>query len=149
GPAINRRNLTVGDLIDYFLAWVEKKRSPATYKMRQRHCQSFANFKPEASKTRLGHLPARQVRSDDLEGWLTSLDADKPTDEKLEPQTKLHAETSVRACFRWGTRHPSPTTYLPSDFRPFAAVERTEVPEKVLSEENLMKVAERQALFAA
>jgi integrase len=149
GRVINRRNLTVCDLIDHYLTWVQKKRSQATYEMRQRHCQGFANYKPGASKTRLGRLPALQVRGDDLEGWLASLDADLPADGKLEPQTKLHAETSVRACFRWGTRNPSPTTYLPPDFRPFAAVERTEVPPKVLAEEDLMKVAERQALFAA
>jgi integrase len=67
----------------------------------------------------------------------------------LSAQTRLHAETSVRHCWNWATKHPSPTPYLPPTFRPFSAVERTHVRLKARTEDELLTDREAQALFAA
>ena len=57
---------------------------------------------------RIADLPANRVRSADLEAFLKKLEEDG-----LDPQTRLHAETSVRHAWYWATKHPSPTPYLP------------------------------------
>jgi integrase len=68
-------------------------------------------------------------------------------DEEYDPQTRLHAETSIRHCWNWGTKHPSPTPYLPASFRPFASVERTHVPRKALTEADLITKTEVENIF--
>jgi integrase len=140
GPASKQRNPTVADLIDLFLEWVQEERSEETYATRQRYCERFANFKTGSSKTRLGRFPAKQVCANDLKQWRGSLNH-----EKFDAQTILHAETSVRACFNWGLKHG----HLPPNFRPFATVERTRVPLKVLTEADLITPAERKAVLEA
>jgi len=89
-------------------------------------------------------LPTR-LRGEDLEAWLDYLDKDR----KLTAQTRRHAETSIKHCWTWGTKHPSVTPYLSPIYRPFAAVERTFVAPKVLTEADLITDAERESLFKA
>jgi len=125
------RGLTAGDLMDLFLDWIRKHRSPSTYTTRRIYCSRFGDFKVGTNK--IADLPATKVQASDLETFLDQL-----KDEGLDSQTRLHAETSVRHCWNWATKHPSPTPYLPPTFRPFSAVERTHVPRKALTEANLI-----------
>jgi len=131
---------TAGDLMDLFLEWIKKHRSSSTYTTRRIYCSRFGDFKVGTSK--IADLPAAKVQASDLETFLDHL-----KDEGLETQTRLHAETSVRHCWNWATKHPSPTPYLPATFRPFSAVERTHVPRKALTEADLMTSAETESAF--
>ena len=107
--------LLAGALMDHFLAWIEKNRSRQTYKTRRTACRRFAEFRVgSASKTRIADLPADKVRGEDLEAWLDHLDKDR----KLTAQTRRHAETSIKHCWTWGTKHPSVTPYLSADLPP-------------------------------
>jgi integrase len=126
--------------MDLFLEWVAGHRSPSTYTTRRIYCSRFGDFRPGAN--RIADLPAAGVRGSDLEAFLGRLEQ-----EGLGPQTRLHAETSVRHCWNWATRHPSPVPHLPPGFRPFSAVERTHVPRKALTEADLMTPTEAEALF--
>jgi integrase len=138
--------LTAGELMDLYLGWVQQHRSVSNYKNRRRtHCNRFAAFRPPGGQFRIADLPADKVTGKDLEEWLHHLAADR----KLNPQTRLHHETSVRAAWNWATRHPSPHTYLRPTFRPFAAVERTDVPLRPLTEDDLMTDGEVEAVFRA
>ncbi|MBX9679031.1 MAG: hypothetical protein K2X38_09730 [Gemmataceae bacterium] len=64
-------------------------------------------------------------------------------------QTRRHAETSVKHCWNWATKHPSPVPYLSTIYRPFSSVERTSVPLKALNENDLIALKEIEAVFAA
>jgi integrase len=140
-----RKGLTASDLVELFLAWVEKYRSDDTYKSRRTHCNRFINFRVGSQKTRIADLPANKVKSADLEAWLEYLDKDLG----LGAQTRRHAETSVKHCWNWATKHPSPTPYLSTTYRPFASIERTYVAPKVLTEDDLITGKEIKALFAS
>jgi integrase len=139
-----RKGLTVSDLVELFLAWIEKNRSKDTYESRRTHCNRFLNFRVGSQKTRIADLPANKVKSADLEAWLKHLE-----EGGLGDQTRLHAETSIKHCWNWATKHPSPTPYLSPVYRPFACVERTYVPPKVLTEDDLITDKEIETLFAA
>jgi integrase len=139
------RDLTAGELMDLFLDWIEKHRSDRTYSTRKTHCNRFGKFKVNSIK--IGDLPARKVRASDLEGWLAHLET-----EGHAPQTRRHAQTSIKHCWNWATKHcpdGSNTPYLPPTFRPFASVERVYVPPKALTESDLITDDEIKALFAA
>jgi integrase len=130
--------------MDLFLEWVQNHRSEQNYATRKTYCSRFAAFRVTSRSTRVADLPADRVRGVDLEAWLNSLQ-----EEGLEAQTRLHAETSVRACWNWATKHPSPTPYLPPAFRPFSAIERTHVPLKPLTEGDLLTEQEMKTIFEA
>jgi len=134
--------LTAGDLMDLFLDWIEKYRSERTYSTRKTHCNRFGKFRVKAVK--IGELPARKVRGSDLEAWLEHLEA-----EGHSAQTRRHAQTSIKHCWNWATKYPSPTPYLPPTFRPFSSVERIFVPPKTLTEADLITDEEIKALFVA
>jgi integrase len=135
-----RHGLTVGDLMDLFLEWIKKNRSSSTYTTRRIYCSRFGDFR--VGNNKIADLSAARVKGSDLEAFLDYL-----KDVGLDPQTCLHAETSVRHCWNWGTKHPSPTPYLPPTFRPFSAVERTHVPHKPLTEGDLITEAEIDSAF--
>jgi integrase len=139
-----RKGLTASDLVELFLVWIEKNRSKDTYESRRTHCNRFINFRVGTQKNRIADFPANKVKSADLEAWLESLKEDG-----LGEQTRRHAETSIKHCWNWATKHPSPTPYLSPLYRPFACVERTYVPPKVLTEDDLITDEEIEALFAA
>jgi hypothetical protein len=83
-------------------------------------------------------VPARKVRASDLEAWLAHLEA-----EGHSAQTRRHAQTSIKHCWNWATKHcpdGSNTPYLTPTFRPFASVERVYVPPKTLTENDLCEV---------
>lgn len=132
---------TAGDLLDLFLDWIKEHRSQSTWATRRIYGERFVNFK--VGTARIGRLPANKVTASDLETFLESMKKDG-----YDPQTRLHAESSIRHCWNWGTKHPSPTPYLPSSFRPFASVERTHVPRKALTEADLIQPTEIESLFA-
>lgn len=142
--ASHSKGRTVDDLIALFLEWIEKKRSRQTFTTRKLYCKRFANFEVSPDK-RIADLPANKVRSQDLESWLDHLEEEFG----LGPQTRRHAETSVKHCWNWATKHPSPTPYLSPAYRPFSGVERTYVPRKALHENDLIKPKEIEAVFAA
>ena len=142
--ASHSKGLTAGDLIALFLDWIEKKRSRQTFATRKLYGKRFANFEVSPGK-RLADIPANKVRGQDLESWLDHLE-DKLG---LGAQTRRHAETSVKHCWNWATKHPSPTPYLSPTYRPFSGVERTHVPQKALNENDLILPKEIEAVFAA
>lgn len=137
-----RGGLTAGELMDTYLDWFEKRRD--SYSTRKSYLTRFGKFVVAGRQTKLADIAADKVRGSDLEAWLTHLEKDD-----LGAQTRLHAETAVRACWNWATKHPSPTPYLPPAFRPFSAVERTHVPLEPLLEADLMTDAEIKALLKA
>jgi hypothetical protein len=59
------------------------------------------------------------------------------TGQGFDPQTRRHAQTSVKHCWNWATKHPSPVPYLSPTYRPFSSVERVYVPPKALPGEFL------------
>ncbi len=139
------REFSAGELMDIFLDWIEKHRSDRTYSTRKTHCNRFGKFKVKGVK--IGDLPARKVRASDLEAWLGQLEA-----QCQESQTRRHAQTSIKHCWNWATKHcpvESNTPYLLPTFRPFASVERVYVPAKALTESDLITDEEIKALFAA
>lgn len=148
--------LTVASLFHHFLEWMEQNRSLAGYKTRRRECNSFARF--VFGDRRLADIPALEVTGEMLKAWREILKA-KPVEgdqslnhrEKrgLDPQSLLHAETSVRHAFNWACNYPSPTSYLPVTFRPFRGIERTKPPRKALNESDLLDDAEVDALLEA
>jgi integrase len=140
GTSKGRHGLTAGELMDLFLDWIKKNRCEQTYTTRKNYCSRFGAF--SVKNSRIEDLPANRVRSADLEAFLEQL-----TEEGLGAQTRLHAETSVRHCWNWATKHPSPTPYLPPTYRPFSATERTHVPLKPLTEADLLTQAEIDAAF--
>lgn len=133
--------LTCADLIEQFLAWVEEHRSDATFDQRRRDCNRFGNFKVRGR--RVFDLPATAIRSDDLKAWLKGCEA------KDEQRTLRHRDTSIRHCWNWGSKYPSPVSLLPPTFRPFAALEKPYVPPKCLSEVDLITDEEIATLFEA
>lgn len=137
--------LSAGDLMDFFLDWIEKHRSDRTYSTRKCHCDRFGKFKIKGVK--LGDLPALKVGGSDFEAWLAHLGA-----EGHSAQTRRHAQTSIKHCWNWATKHcpdGSNTPYLAPTFRPFASVERVYVPPKTLTENDLITDDEIKTLFAA
>ncbi len=142
--ARHSKGLTVGDLIVLFLEWIEKKRSRQTFTTRKLYCTRFSNYEVSPG-TRIADLPANKVQSKDLESWLDHHDAEFD----VGPQTRRHAETSVKHCWNWATKHPSPVPYLSPIYRPFSSVERTSVPLKALNENDLIAMKEIEAVFAA
>jgi site-specific recombinase XerD len=142
GAASKSGVLTAGELIELFLDWLHKNRSERTYSTRRTYCSRFASFR--VGGNRLADLPSNKVKSSDMEAWLDHL-----AGQGLDLQTRRHAQTSVKHCWNWATKHPSPTPYLSPTYRPFASVERVYVPPKALTENDLITDAEVKALFAA
>jgi integrase len=137
--------LTAGELIDLFLDWLQKNRSDRTYGTRRTYCSRFASFRVGGKGgKKIADLPATRIKSSDMEAWLNHLSG-----KELDPQTLRHAQTSVKHCWNWATKHPSPTPYLPPIDRPFASVERIYVPPKALTEGDLITDDEVKTLFAA
>src|SRR4051812_37429628 len=114
--------------MDLFLDWVKENRSASN------HLNRFGRFCPSGRQVKLGDLPARKVIDQNLRDWL----GHRKNELKLDAQTRLHHETPVRAAWHRGSKHPSPTPHLPATFRPFAAVERTDVPMRPLTEGDLI-----------
>lgn len=139
-----KKALTAGELMDLFLDWVEKHRSHRTYSTRKTYCSRFGSFRVGTSLMKVADLPADKIKGADLEAWLARMG-----EEGLGPQTRLHAETSVKHCWNWATKHPSPVPHLSSIYRPFSGVERTHVPRKALTEDDMITEEEIAAIFAA
>jgi integrase len=145
GAGSKSKTLTAGELIDLFLDWVQKNRSERTYGTRRTYCSRFASFRVGGNGGKLiASLPANRIKSADMEAWLDHL-----AGQKLDPQTRRHAQTSVQHCRNWATKHPSRTPYLSPTYRPFSSVERVHVPAKALTENDLISDAEVQTLFKA
>ncbi|MBM4071413.1 MAG: hypothetical protein FJ271_21120 [Planctomycetes bacterium] len=134
---------TAGDLMDLFLDWISKNRSKDTYEARTTACSRFGKF--EVGQQKIREMPANKITSDDLNAFLNHLDKDLG----LGAQTRRHYETSIKHCWNWATKYPSPIPYLSPTYRPFAAVERTRVPPKKLTEDDLLTDDEVATLFAA
>jgi integrase len=141
-PACKGKVLTVGELIDLFLDWLQKHRSERTYSTRRTYCSRFASF--QIGGKSIADFPANKVKSSDMDAWL-----EKMASKGFDPQTRQHAQTSVKHCWNWATRHPSPVPYLSPTYRPFGSVERVYVPPKALTENDLITDAEVRTLFAA
>jgi integrase len=142
-PTAPTGGMTAGWLMDEFLEWVRANRSPQSYATRRIYCTKFGKL-PVADGMLLRQLPDDAITSTHLETFLAGLRA-----EGMATQTLRHAETSIRACWNWAAKHPSPTPHLPSSYRPFSAVERIKPDKKPLTEGDLITAAEIQALFDA
>jgi integrase len=134
---------SAGELMDLFLDWINKNRSLDTYETRRTACSRFGAF--EVGQHKIRELPANKMKSDDLAAFLSHLDKNLG----LGAQTRRHYETSVKHCWNWATKYPSPVPYLSPAYRPFAAVERTRVPPKKLTEDDLLTDDEVATLLAA
>lgn len=148
--------LTVGQLFSSFLTWVKENRSDAQYRRRRSDCSRFGRFVFQGR--RLADISAVEVTGTMLEAWRANLKSRKQEgveDENdrdkrgLDPQSLLHAETSIRHAFNWGSKQNSPNTLLPTTFRPFSGIERTKVPPKALTEADLISEIEVEALLEA
>jgi integrase len=134
---------SAGELMDLFLDWISKNRSKDTYETRTTACSRFGKFEVRQQKIR--ELPANKITSDDLAAFLNHLEQNLG----LGAQTRRHYETSIKHCWNWATKYPSPVPYLSPTYRPFAAVERTRVPPKKLTEDDLLTDEEVATLLAA
>ncbi|MGE3806202.1 MAG: tyrosine-type recombinase/integrase [Gemmataceae bacterium] len=141
--ASKRKELTAGELMDLFLEWIRKHRSDRTYSTRLTNCSRFGSF--VVNGQRICDLPATKIKGADLEAWLEHLEKNLG----LSPTTRLHAETSIKHCWNWATKHPSPTPHVTPTYRPFSGVERTHVPLRPLTEADLLTDEEIQVLFKA
>ena len=63
--------LTVENLIDHFLEWIEQNRSTATYQTRKRECNCFGRFRYGDRK--IADIPALEVTGDMLTAWRENL----------------------------------------------------------------------------
>jgi len=141
GTAPNNR-LSCHALMELFLEWIQDHRSERTFDQRRRDCERFANFK--VGNVKVADIPATKIEGQHLEAWLKYCQ-----DLGESPQTVLHRQTSIKHCWNWGSKHPSPTPYLTPTFRPFTAVEKVHTPRKALSEGELITDDEAQILFEA
>ena len=130
----SRNILSVAELVEKFLEWIEKKRSPRTYDSRRRQLNRFGNFKVRGKI--IADFPAEQVRASDLEKFLDA-------QQFKSPQTRLHYETGIKHCWSWARKH----RLVSLAFQPFASVERTHVPRKALTEDDLLIDSEIDALL--
>ena len=142
---------TIGGVFSLFLAWVKENRSAKQYDRRRRDCSRFCRL--EWGGRRVADIDALEVTGPMLEAWRNKLRVAKaggdPDAFGLDPQSLLHAETSVRHAFNWATKHPGPKTLLPVTFRPFGGVERTRPPRKALTEADLLDSSEVKGLLEA
>ena len=104
---------SAGQLMDLFLDWISRNRSKDTYETRRTACSRFRAFK--VGQQMMRDLPANKIKSSDLESFIEHLEKDLG----LGPQTRRHYETSIKHCWNWATKHPSPTPYLSPTYRPF------------------------------
>lgn len=154
--SVENEVLTVGQLFSLFLTWVKENRSEAQYQRRKRDCSRFARFVFQGQ--RLADIPAIEVTGAMLEAWRTNMkseqeegiEGENDRDKRgLDPQSLLHAETSIRHAFNWASKHNSPHTLLADHFRPFSGIERIKVPPKALAEADLLTETEVEALLEA
>lgn len=137
--------LTVASLCRLFVAWLKTHRSERTLEERRRHMEFFCNF--TVGGVRLGTLSATDITSDDLERMVAMLKEGTSDRPAVDPYTADKYATSVKACFNWGRKNPSPVSHLPSEFYPFASVEKYKRPTDVISVTKLPTPAEIDALF--
>jgi integrase len=88
-------NLTVLDLCEKFLDWVELHRSPDTY-------DDYRDWLNQWVKLQ-GSKRARDIRSLDLEEWKRSL-----AKRHLSPWTVNHAVVAVKTCWSWAMKQEPP-----------------------------------------
>jgi len=119
--------LTVAELRDRFLGWLRCHRSRRTHGEREKHLRRFAKVH--------GERDAGAIAAGDLESFLGSI---------ASRDWRHKHEVSIRAMYRWGVRHG----HLPRDLAPFATVEPTRAPVKVLYESDLPTPEEVRALIA-
>ena len=84
--------LTVADLCEQFLDWVEVHRSKATYEDYRRWLKKWRDLH--------GNRRAREVRKLDLEQWKISLAEDYPSSSSINHHIK-----AVKACWGWATEN--------------------------------------------
>jgi hypothetical protein len=96
--------LTVLDLCEKFLDWVELHRSPDTY-------DDYRDWLNRWQKLH-GTRRAREIQADDLEEWKQAL-----AKQDLSPWTINHALVAVKTCWSWG---------LKNDFLPFNRLQKVQ-----------------------
>lgn len=92
--------ITVRDLCDKFLDWVELHRSPDTY-------DDYRDWLNRWQKLH-GQKRAWDIRSLDLEDWKAELAKENPS-----PWTVNHAVVAVKTCWSWAIKQEPPL--LPSN----------------------------------
>lgn len=84
--------LTVADLCEKFLDWVEVHRSVATYEDYRRWLKKWRDLH--------GTKRARDIRKFDLEQWILALAEDYPSNSSINHHIK-----AVKACWGWATEN--------------------------------------------
>ena len=123
--------ITVSELSDKFLAWLEGHLGQRTHYERSGHLSRFTKAH--------GKRKACEVNGEHLEAFLTAL---AKRGAALDWQHKH--KVSVRAMFRWGVKRG----HLPDGFRPFATVEPLRIPVKALLESDLPPPEEVRVVIA-
>jgi integrase len=96
--------LTVLDLCEKFLDWVELHRSEDTY-------DDYRDWLNRWQKLH-GTTRAREIQADDLEAWKQAL-----AKQELSPWTINHAIVAVKTCWSWG---------LKNDYLPFNRLQKVQ-----------------------
>jgi integrase len=121
--------LTVNDLVEKFLTWLEANRSSRTHLERKRHLERFTKS--------CGRCLATEVKASHLEELVEFLR------KKYEPEYVRKHVVSVKAAFNHGRRKG----LLPSGFSPFVGVDPIAVEPAALLESDLPTPTEVAALI--
>lgn len=134
--------LTVAELMDKFLEWLEQSRGDRTFGERKQHLGRFVHFRKRDDL--IADLAATSIDADDLKAFLHYIRDHDFQDEKwtkrkaaLDSFTVGKYQTSIMACFAWGAGKRNPKPCLPRDFHPFLGVERHKRPPEPLLETEL------------
>lgn len=127
-------------LCDLHLDWLQKERSRDLYKQRQYLLSKWCDFEvgTGANRAAIGDVAAIRVTAEDLLAWKDHL-----AGQQLSSTTIQHALAAVKSCWYWGATHG----HLPQDFKPFRTVEKIKIAPKAITEEDLLRTEERDALF--
>lgn len=134
--------ITMAELMDMFLAWLEDSRSDRTFGERKQHLSRFVHF--QKGKALVADTAATAIDADDLKGFLAYIRQYDFQDGKwgkrkapIDPFTVGKYQTSIMACFAWGAGKKNPKPCLPREFHPFHGIERHKNPPAPLLEAEL------------
>jgi hypothetical protein len=133
--------VTVAELMDKFLAWLEDSRSNRTFGERKQHLGRFVHYRRGADL--LADVTATSVTAVDLKGFLVHVRENDWQGQwvkrkaPLDPFTVGKYQTSIMACFAWGSGKRNPSPSLSRDFHPFLGMERHKRPPEPLLESEL------------
>ncbi len=130
-PPTPLSSITVAELRDRYLDWLQRHRSPALHRETKRHLQRFCEA--------FGGLHAIAIAGSHLEAFQDALRA-----AGHDPLYVKKHSTTVRAMFNRGVK----AEWVPQGFKPFASVEGIRLDPKPLLESDLPTDDEVKAMLA-